>query len=34
MDETKTQFGTDNAGPHKVGRDLISADKTLPEKNG
>lgn len=32
MDETETQFGTDDAGPHEVGRDLIPADKALPEK--
>lgn len=32
MDETETKFGTDDTGPHEVGCDLISADKTLPEK--
>lgn len=30
MDKTQTQFGTDDTGPHKIGCDLFSADKTLP----
>lgn len=31
--EAQTKFGTDDAGPHEIGRDLLSADEPISAVN-
>lgn len=30
VDKAKAQFGADDAGPHEIGRDLLSAHEAFP----